>query len=705
MEEDFFQPFYSRPCRPRTQAGVLSSTSRKNPDRKSSQGSSQGLCLESSVRGPCGLQSNNPSPQRRTRNRVLFSHLCDSKTLGKSLTDLQLMQSEPVKYVQTEVLPDTLSRSVLPGLQNLLPLALKGENEPDGSLFTDQLMGLSKRRHKDDVLDDLLFPSSPLGKVPATSTPKILPTELGWIVKFLRTNSNGSLQDKKDPLVAEILSSPIKKAKLDHPGITVISAPPPDEPGQLVPQPRGVPQSHKLLGPTGSGSICLLGKQENRNIIFHSSRGSGVRHRHLRPPLESQTLLRISSDQVDPTGSSETHPSRFRDDPDYPILAQEAMVCTPSSFGSTTSNDLETRPLNSRSGGPSISQDPKPDGPVSEEQILGSQGFSDRVIQTLTSCRKPVTRKIYAKSWKKFHFWMVENQRHSPDIPTILDFFQEGIDKGLSLGTLKVQAAALSVFLRFSLREDPNVNAFFRAIARTKPTRIKTCPAWDLSLVLQALVTSPFEPLVDLSVKMLTLKTLFLVAITSARRVSELQALSIREPFLMIFDDRIVLKTDPGFLPKRVSSFHRTQDIVLPSFCNFPNNNKEREFSCLDVRRALLRYLEVTKTFRKSDTLFLQFSGSHKGEKASKATLARWIKQAITEAYMVKKVTPPFITAHSTRALSTSWAERAGASPDQICKAATWSNFSTFVRHYRLDLLSSQEQAFGRKVLQAVVPP
>lgn len=88
--------------------------------------------------------------------------------------------------------------------------------------------------------------------------------------------------------------------------------------------------------------------------------------------------------------------------------------------------------------------------------------------------------------------------------------------------------------------------------------------------------------------------------------VSELQTLSIREPFLTNFEDREVLRRDPGFLPKVASSFHRPQDIVLATFCNFPRSEKEKSFSFLDVRRILHFYLEVTKNFRKSDALFLR---------------------------------------------------------------------------------------------------
>ena len=197
-----------------------------------------------------------------------------------------------------------------------------------------------------------------------------------------------------------------------------------------------------------------------------------------------------------------------------------------------------------------------------------------------------------------------------------------------------------------------------------------------------------------------------LVAVTSARRVSELQALSIIEPFLTIFQDRVVLRTDPGFLPKVASAFHRTQEIVLPTFCPNPSGPKERDFHTLDVKRCLVHYLEITSEFRKANSLFVLFSGARKGYGASKNTLARWLCMAIHEAYKAMDIEPPKgVVAHSTRAMATSWAERAGASPENICKAATWTSFSTFTRHYRMDLLAAAGQSFGRKVLQAVVPP
>ena len=276
----------------------------------------------------------------------------------------------------------------------------------------------------------------------------------------------------------------------------------------------------------------------------------------------------------------------------------------------------------------------------------------------------------------------------------------------MALSTIKVQIAALSVYVQRSLQQDPLINRFCKVVAKQRPAPCRKVPTWDLSIMLKAVIREPFEPISEASLRLITLKTVFLIAMTTARSLSELQALSIREPYMQVLEDRVILRTDQSFVPKVASSFHKSQDIILPSFCNKPANSKEEQLHRLDVRRCLLAYLDATKEFRTSEALFVLFSGNRKGKQASKGTISRWIKMAILEGYKTLHLDPPQgLKAHSTRALATSWAEKAGATPEQICKAATWSSMSTFIRHYRLDVLSNQDQAFGGKVLQAVVPP
>ena len=51
-------------------------------------------------------------------------------------------------------------------------------------------------------------------------------------------------------------------------------------------------------------------------------------------------------------------------------------------------------------------------------------------------------------------------------------------------------------------------------------------PSWDLSKVLRFFISGAFEPLRDTPLRALSKKVLFLLALATAKRVGELQALS-----------------------------------------------------------------------------------------------------------------------------------------------------------------------------------
>ena len=57
-------------------------------------------------------------------------------------------------------------------------------------------------------------------------------------------------------------------------------------------------------------------------------------------------------------------------------------------------------------------------------------------------------------------------------------------------------------------------------------------PQWDLGIVLEALSKSPYEPLRETLLKHLTLKTVFLLAMASAGRHSELQVLIFDQKYI-----------------------------------------------------------------------------------------------------------------------------------------------------------------------------
>ena len=70
------------------------------------------------------------------------------------------------------------------------------------------------------------------------------------------------------------------------------------------------------------------------------------------------------------------------------------------------------------------------------------------------------------------------------------------------------------------------IHDLLRSFRVKAPIRSVTPPSWDLLKVLEFLKCPVFEPLNQVSLRDLTRKTLFLTALASAKRVSELQALS-----------------------------------------------------------------------------------------------------------------------------------------------------------------------------------
>lgn len=108
------------------------------------------------------------------------------------------------------------------------------------------------------------------------------------------------------------------------------------------------------------------------------------------------------------------------------------------------------------------------------------------------------------------------------------------IDKGKAFSTIKVYLAAISArhvgFGDKSVGRHPLVSRLMKGARRKLPVSRPLVPLWDLSVVLEAISQHPFEPLEEVGLKFASLKTAFLLTLTTEKHVSDLQALSIRPP-------------------------------------------------------------------------------------------------------------------------------------------------------------------------------
>ncbi|XP_041445392.1 uncharacterized protein LOC121402804 [Xenopus laevis] len=477
---------------------------------------------------------------------------------------------------------------------------------------------------------------------------------------------------------------------------------------RMVPESRCVPDHYQEIWQSRDRPHGLGSQPQVQEVLFKVPVPDIQWNRCPKSELERDVRVCLSTLSINLEGIEENRQRGDTGDCYSPILAQASLVSTSKTDVSGASNETSSYERSADAGPSSISGGVPPvsEGVEVERQRLSGIGLNKDLIELLLKSRKHSTSSQYYRVWSCF-VKFAEDKGFDPRCPgasELVQFLFAGYQRRLSVSTLRGQVSALSALTERSWAEDPLVIRLFNALKRVCPIRRLGVPPWDLPLVLKVLMAAPFEPLEKASDWHVTLKALFLVAITSACRVGEIHSLSAKEPDTVVFPDKVVLRPAFEFLPKVVSQFHMNLEITLPSFCPDPKTVREQQWHTLDLVRIISHYLTRTQAWRKSERLFVIPRGPRRGCAPSKATISRWIVECIVFAYhKTGREVPRDLKAHSTRALAASWAAEARAPPDVICKAARWSSLHTFIKHYKLNVFLSQEAKFGRKVLQAVL--
>ncbi len=129
-------------------------------------------------------------------------------------------------------------------------------------------------------------------------------------------------------------------------------------------------------------------------------------------------------------------------------------------------------------------------------------------------------------------------------------------------------------------------------------------PSWDLSIVLAGLQRGPFAPLDSVELKFLSLKTVLLTALTSIKRVGDLQAFSVSEECLVFGPvySYLVLRPRPGYMPKVPTTPFRDQVVNLQALLS---EEADPALALLCPVRALRIYVDRTRSVRSSEQLFV----------------------------------------------------------------------------------------------------
>ena len=149
------------------------------------------------------------------------------------------------------------------------------------------------------------------------------------------------------------------------------------------------------------------------------------------------------------------------------------------------------------------------------------------------------------------------------------------------------------------------------------------------------------------------------------------------------------------FIAKNQSDSSGSVEVFLSPLSSFSSVRDDKLWCPV---RALKYYLKRIESFRKFDQLFL--ISRELFSPASKASISRWIVEAIKAAgpeALSPGVKP---RAHDTRSVSASWAPFQGVSLEDICKAAFWRSPNSFVALYLRDVPAG-EVAFAVASLRA----
>ena len=294
-----------------------------------------------------------------------------------------------------------------------------------------------------------------------------------------------------------------------------------------------------------------------------------------------------------------------------------------------------------------------------------SRAFREGLLESCQGSSENPSSRLYQSRWKIFCGWC-RGRSVAPvnaSVPVVVDFLIHlRQDKGLSVSAVKGYCSALNSVLALKGRDlaaSREITTLLRSFARSvNPVELRP-PAWDVSLVLQSLTGAPYEPLRTCEERFLAQKTLFLLALASAKRIGELHALSYRVSHTrdwgevsFAFVTGFVAKTqDPSSLAPRFEGFS------VPALTNARKNRNGR---LLCPVRAVKVYLDRTAPHRpRCERLFVTAGRSKK--EISKTTVSFWLRiryHALTSSLERRCQCPPPVLVRRVVSLRQFFSER-----------------------------------------------
>ena len=410
---------------------------------------------------------------------------------------------------------------------------------------------------------------------------------------------------------------------------------------KVVPASAGVQSLVFELGPSTVTPVCNPVQSQAPQVCFSGARSDSLGDRRLKSTMEESGRLRVSpSISAQPSDFQGEGSGLLQNDPNCPGVAQHAVVLGP---GPSISSDSLPTAMSEGSSDSTFQQTRSQEPQSSESACLAprasaihEQGFTDEVAARIEAPQRLSTRVVYKSKWAIFVKWCDSHKVDFmlPSVSQIADFllylFKE---RKLQPSTIEGYRTAIADMVgndRLNISKNENLTRLLDSFHRDKPKGRRGVPSWNLSLVLHQLTKAPFEPMGKASLKYLTFKMVFLLALGSGKRRSEIHAWLYRNIRHQERWSQVSLYPSPSFLSKNQLARDGPSSValvVIPALAPSLDRSLKEDKSLCPVR-ALHYYLDRTKALREGkDLVFVSFRKSFQKDIVP-STISSWIKQS-----------------------------------------------------------------------------
>ena len=483
-----------------------------------------------------------------------------------------------------------------------------------------------------------------------------------------------------------------------------------DHPNRMVPPTSSFSTTMHTMAPASDRPICHEVQPQVTSVCLSSTGHPGCSSGCTHSAMGRSGCIRLPTDRhIEQSGGEATGLPVQKTHSDCAGMAQHALV-----LGS--SGHVQSGPSQSaqpaQSANAALQSDSSQKSDKSKSPCLApraakikEQGFSEAVAARIEAPQRKSTRSVYEAKWTLFTKWCYTNQVdfRSPPVKSVADFlmylFEE---RKLQPSTIDGYRSAIADKLgdtTLNISKDHNLTRLLESFHRDRPKGRRGIPSWNLSLVLHQLTKPPFEPLREASLKHLTFKTVFLLALGSGKRRSEIHAWQHKNIKHQSDWSKVSLFPSPSFLSKNQLAKEDPESVapvVIPALAPTLDRSLKSDRSLCPVR-ALRYYLDRTSDLRQDKQLvFVSFKKGFDKD-ISPATISSWIKQTVILCYELsdhQAHTLHQVKAHDVRAFAASKAFQSGVSLEQILSACHWKSHNTFTQFYLKDVAWADSELY-----------